>query len=135
MPVDEEVWLIGERQATGERKYYFSNLSADTPLKALSVAIKARWIGEQAQQQLKEELGLDHFEGRSWIGLHRHTLMTMIAYAFLQSRRLKAEGREKRVNGPPPRQPCQPSGRQSSTSSRGLEQYAVLTVKGSSQNA
>jgi hypothetical protein len=35
-------------------------------------AIKARWICEQAHQQLKEELGLDHFEGRSWQGLHRH---------------------------------------------------------------
>jgi SRSO17 transposase len=38
---------------------------------------------EQAHQQLKEVLGLDHFEGRSWRGLHRHALMTMIAYAFL----------------------------------------------------
>jgi SRSO17 transposase len=44
---------------------------------------------------MKEELGLDHFEGRSWIGLHRHALMTMIAYAFLQSRRLAAAGRKK----------------------------------------
>jgi SRSO17 transposase len=45
---------------------------------------------------LKEELGLDHFEGRSWAGLHRHALMTMIAYAFLQSRRLKqAKGGKK----------------------------------------
>ena len=49
-----------------------------------------------AHQQLKEELGLDHFEGRSWTGLHRHALMTMIAYAFLQSRRLKAAGRKKK---------------------------------------
>jgi SRSO17 transposase len=96
MPGDEEVWLIGERRATGERKYYASNLPADTSLKALAAAIKARWICEQAHQQLKEELGLDHFEGRSWIGLHRHALMTMIAYAFLQSRRLKAAGREKK---------------------------------------
>jgi SRSO17 transposase len=46
-------------------------------------------VCEQAHQQLKEELGLDHFEGRSWTGLHRHTLMTMIAYAFLQARRLE----------------------------------------------
>ena len=57
-------------------------------------AIKARWICEQAHQQLKEELGLDHFEGRSWAGLHRHCLMTMIAFAFLQSPRLKAAGRK-----------------------------------------
>jgi len=45
---------------------------------------------------LKEELGLDHFEGRSWQGLHRHALMTMIAYAFLQYRRLKTARREKK---------------------------------------
>jgi SRSO17 transposase len=96
MPGDEEVWLIGERRATGERKYYASNLPADTSLEALAAAVKARWICEQAHQQLKEELGLDHFEGRSWTGLHRHALMTMIAYAFLQSRRLKAAGREQK---------------------------------------
>jgi SRSO17 transposase len=95
MPGDE-VWLVGERRSTGEQKYYVSNLPADTPLKMLAAAIKARWICEQAHQQLKEELGLDHFEGRSWIGLHRHALMTMIAYAFLQSRRLKAAGRKKK---------------------------------------
>lgn len=93
---DEEVWLIGERRATGERKYYASNLPVEANLKALAAAVKARWICEQAHQQLKEELGLDHFEGRSWTGIHRHALMTMIAYAFLQSRRLKAAGRKKK---------------------------------------
>ena len=118
MPGDEEVWLIGERRASGERKYYASNLAADTSLKALAAAIKARWICEQAHQQLKEELGLDHFEGRSWTGLHRHALMTMIAYAFLQSRRLKTAKREKKESPDHPRnQPCQPSGKPSSTPS------------------
>jgi SRSO17 transposase len=57
-------------------------------IKRLAAAVKPRWASEQAHQQLKKELGLDHFEGRSWVGLHRHALMTMIAYAFLQSRRL-----------------------------------------------
>ncbi|EGO93859.1 transposase [Acidiphilium sp. PM] len=95
MPGDE-VWLVGERRSTGEQKYYVSNLPADTSLRLLAATIKARWVCEQAHQQLKEELGLDHFEGRSWIGLHRHALMTMIAYAFLQSRRLKAAGRKKK---------------------------------------
>src|SRR3546814_2461961 len=92
MPGDE-VWIIGERRSTGERKYYISNMPAEASLKTLAAAVKARWICEQAHQQLKEELGLDHFEGRSWTGLHRHTLMTMIAYAFLQSRRLQVAGR------------------------------------------
>jgi SRSO17 transposase len=90
MPGDE-AWLIGERRASGERKYYLSSLAADTPIKALVSTIKARWICEQAHQELKEELGLDHFEGRSWQGLHRHALMTMIAYAFLQRLDLRVD--------------------------------------------
>jgi SRSO17 transposase len=92
----EEAWLVGEHRSSGERKYYLSNLPADTPIKDVAGAIKARWICEQAHQQLKEELGLDHFEGRSWTGLHRHMLMTMIAYAFLQTRRLAQAGRKKK---------------------------------------
>ena len=92
----EEAWLIGEHRSNGDRKYYLSNLPADTSLTRLAGAIKARWICEQAHQQLKEELGLDHFEGRSWTGLHRHALRTMIAYAFLQSRRLKQAKRKKK---------------------------------------
>jgi len=107
----EEAWLVGEHRSNGERKYYLSNLSADTPIRDLAGAIKARWICEQAHQQLKEELGLDHFEGRSWTGLHRHALMTMMAYAFLQNRRLAQAGRKKRVSGPPP-QPNMPAVRQ-----------------------
>jgi SRSO17 transposase len=101
-PSEEEVWLVGERRTTGEQKYYLSNLPGDTTLKVLVAAIKARWICEQAHQQLKKELGLDHFEGRFWTGLHRHCLMAMIALAFLQSCRLKAAGRKKRIGGPPP---------------------------------
>jgi len=70
------------------------SLPATTDLRTLAATIKARWICEQAHQQLKEELGLDHFEGRSWQGLHRHALMTMIAYAFLQRCRLKTARRK-----------------------------------------
>jgi SRSO17 transposase len=85
----EEVWLVGEHRTSGERKYYLSNLPPDTALKQLASLIKARWVCEQAHQQLKEELGLDHFEGRSWRGLHRHALLTLIAYLFLQHLRLR----------------------------------------------
>ena len=92
----DEAWLIGEHRTSGEKKYYLANLSAKTDLRTLAATIKARWICEQAHQQLKEELGLDHFEGRSWQGLHRHALMTMIAYAFLQHRRLAKAKRKKK---------------------------------------
>src|SRR5712675_1342617 len=94
----EQAWLIGEHRASGEKKYYLANLPANTDLRTLAATIKARWVCEQAHQQLKEELGLDHFEGRSWQGLHRHALMTMIAYAFLQYRRLATTRRKKRIN-------------------------------------
>ena len=86
----DEIWLVGEHRSSGERKYYLSNLPPDTPLEQLASLIKARWVCEQAHQQLKEELGLDHFEGRSWRGLHRHALLTLIAYLFLQHLRLHA---------------------------------------------
>ena len=95
----EEVWLVGEQRASGERKYYLANLPPNANLKTLAATIKARWVCEQAHQQLKEELGLDHFEGRSWRGLRRHALMTMIAYAFLQHLRLAAASARKKRHG------------------------------------
>jgi SRSO17 transposase len=114
----EAVWLVGEHRTNGERKYYLVNLPDDTQLKTLAATIKARWICEQAHQQLKEELGLDHFEGRSWTGLHRQTLMTMIAYAFLQARRLtQAEGGKKESQDHRHNQLCRWYGKKSSDTS------------------
>jgi SRSO17 transposase len=84
----EEAWLVGEHRATGERKYYLSNLPAETSLETLAALIKARWACEQMHQQMKDELGLDHFEGRSWRGLHHHALLCQLAMAFLQHLRL-----------------------------------------------
>ena len=89
----KEAWLVGEWRTSGERKYYLSNLAPSTSLRALAAAIKARWVCEQAHQQLKGELGLGHFEGRSWTGLHRHALMTCIACAYLQHLRLAGHRR------------------------------------------
>jgi len=94
----KKAWLVGEWRTSGERKYYLSNLPPRTSVRALAAAIKARWACEQAHQQLKGELGLGHFEGRSWTGLHRHALMTCIACAYLQHLRLARQpraGREK----------------------------------------
>ena len=102
----EAAWLVGEWRDTGERKYYLTNHPPRTALRRLAAAIKARWSCEQAHQQLKEELGLDHFEGRTWTGLHHHALMTMISFAFLQHLRLRevhaAGGREKNPPRPAP---------------------------------
>src|SRR5215210_5284597 len=87
----QETWLVGEWRPSGERKYYLSNLPPRTSRRALVGAIKARWVCEQGHQQLKQELGLGHFEGRSWTGLHRHALMTCMAFAYLQHLRLAGQ--------------------------------------------
>lgn len=84
----EPAWLVCERLSNGDRKFYLANLPASASRKKIVATIKARWACEQAHQQMKEELGLDHFEGRSWWGLHHHAVLTMIAFAFLQSLRL-----------------------------------------------
>ena len=89
----EEAWLIGEHRTSGERKYYLANHPADTPLEVLAALIKARWVCEQMHQQMKDELGLDHFEGRSWRGLHHHLLLCQLAFAFLQHLRLGGKKR------------------------------------------
>ena len=96
LPGDDEVWLIGEWRDSGEKKYYLSNLPKLTSLRRLAATVKARWSCEQVHQQLKQDLGLGDFEGRSWTGLHRHALMTCIAFAYLQHRRLRAAGWEKK---------------------------------------
>jgi SRSO17 transposase len=104
----EAAWLVGEWRDTGEKKYYLTNHPPRTALRALAAAIKARWSCEQAHQQLKEELGLDHFEGRTWRGLHHHALMTLISFAFLQHLRLREVARVRRrgENGASPERPA-----------------------------
>jgi SRSO17 transposase len=110
----EVAWLVGEERATGVRKYYVTNHPAGTTLRTLAAVIKARWSCEQAHQQMKEELGLDHFEGRSWLGLHHHALFSMLAFTFLQHLRLQSPRRKKNSARPaaralPPRRAARPA--------------------------
>ena len=105
-PPGEERWLVCEHRTTGKRKFHLASHPPDASLEQLVAAIKARWSCEQAHQQLKEELRLDHYEGRSWLGLHHHALLCQMAMAFLQSLRVggKRWGRRKgALAGPPPR--------------------------------
>jgi SRSO17 transposase len=83
-------WLLLEQLGDGTFKYHLSNLPLDTPLAELVRLAHQRWTIEQGYQQLKEELGLDHFEGRSWRGLHHHLTLCFLAYAFLARLRLQA---------------------------------------------
>lgn len=79
-------WPEDEEKPTD---YWISNLPATFDLVELIRLAKIRWRVEQDYQQLKEELGLDHFEGRSWFGWNRHVTLVMIAFAFLQQERIR----------------------------------------------
>jgi len=76
-------WLLIEQLGDGTFKYHLSNLPADTTLEELVRLAHQRWAIEQGYQQLKQELGLDHFEGRSWRGLHHHLTLCLLAFCFL----------------------------------------------------
>jgi SRSO17 transposase len=69
-------------------KYWFSVLPEDTSLSRLVLLAHARWVIEQFYEDAKQECGLDHFQGRSWEGLHRHLALVMLAYSFLMLYRL-----------------------------------------------
>ena len=86
-----EIWLLCEQDlgATPRTKYFFVNLPATASVKQLVRLAHQRWAIEQQYQELKTELGFDHFEGRSYPGWHRHVVLTAIAYAFLQRERMR----------------------------------------------
>jgi SRSO17 transposase len=87
----QPAWLACEWRKEGEKKYHLSNYPAQRTLAALARAIRGRWLCEPPHRQMKQELGLDHYEGRSWLGLRHHCLLGMIAYAFLQHLRRRGK--------------------------------------------
>jgi SRSO17 transposase len=86
-----ERWVLFERSlATDERKYYVLNLDAQASLKTLVRLARSRWPIEQQYRELKDELGLDHFEGRTYPGWTHHTVLTAAAFTFLQLERRRS---------------------------------------------
>ena len=73
-------WPAGEREPT---KYWLSSLPPDTALTELVDGAKLRWRIERDYQELKQEIGLGHYEGRGWRGVHHHAALCMAAYGFL----------------------------------------------------
>ena len=83
-------WLLCERSATDERKYYLLHLPATTALVDLVALARSRWPIEQQYRELKDDLGLDHFEGRTYQGWTHHVVLTAVAFTFLQIERGRA---------------------------------------------
>jgi SRSO17 transposase len=83
-------WLLAEWPDGKDEpvKYWLSNLAADTPIATLVQAAKLRWRVEHDYRELKQCLGLDHYEGRTYRGLHHHLTCVTVAHAFLTTTRL-----------------------------------------------
>jgi SRSO17 transposase len=87
-PPSEPVWLICEwRPAKKEYRFHVSNLPLSTPKRELVRLTKMRWRVERDYQELKGEIGLDHYEGRSWRGFHHHVTLCSVAHGFLALQR------------------------------------------------
>ena len=77
-------WPEGEDEPT---KYWLSTLPQNIPFRDLVDAAKLRWRIERDYQELKQEVGLGHYEGRGWRGFHHHITLSIAAYGFLVSER------------------------------------------------
>lgn len=88
-----EQWLLIEWPADQPEptKYFLSTLPADTPLNELVAVAHQRWRIERDYQELKQDFGLDHYEGRGWRGFHHHASLCIAAYGFLMAERLIAD--------------------------------------------
>lgn len=77
-------WPEGEKEPA---KYWLSTMPANTPITTLVDTAKLRWRIERDFQDLKQEIGLDHYEGRGWRGFHHHAALSIAAYGFLVAER------------------------------------------------
>ena len=92
-PLHREIWLLVEWPEPEKEptKYFFCDLPASYTLRRLVRIAKCRWKIEQDYHQLKEELGLDHYEGRSWNGWHHHVTLVMLGHSFLTLEALRSK--------------------------------------------
>jgi SRSO17 transposase len=95
----DPVWLLIGEQADGDIEYAPSNPPAETSTLRAARLWKSRWPVGQGYQQMEEELGLDHFGGRSWRGFRHHPAMVLPAYGLLLPGRERARGGRERAGG------------------------------------
>lgn len=97
----EEQWLLVEwpDDEPEPTKYWFGTLPASWTLHQLVNTAKERWHIERDYQELKDEIGLNHYEGRNWRGFHHHATLCIATYAFLVGERLTHPSRTKKKSG------------------------------------
>lgn len=93
--------LVCEQPLTGEIKYFLSNAPPETPVTTLLRVAFSRWRVERCFEDHKGELGLDHWEGRRWIGLKRHLILSAVSYLFLAKACQRLKGKKSGADGVP----------------------------------
>jgi len=109
----EEEWLLIEwpKGETEPTRYFLSTLAADISFKELVATVKMRWRIERDYRELKQEVGLGHYEGRNWRGFHHHASLCVAAYGFLMLERLSGSKKNSaRLKAPPVPQGFRPRG-------------------------
>ena len=84
-----------------EIKFFLSNAPAETSVQTLLLVAFSRWRVERCFEDQKQEVGLDQWEGRHWLGLKRHLILTSVSYLFLRRVREKLRGKKSRVDRVP----------------------------------
>ena len=131
----EEEWLLiewpkGEAEPT---RYFLSTLPADVSFKELVATVKMRWRIERDYLELKQEVGLGHYEGRNWRGFHHHASLCIAAYAFLMIERLRGSKKNTaRFKAPPLPEGFLPRGARADATTHSLldRDNALLSGKG-----
>ncbi len=95
-------WPLGEEEPL---KYWLSTLAEDMPLERMVFETKMRWRIERDYQDLKQEVGLGHYEGRNWRGFHHHASLSIAAYGFLVAQQIKHWGEEGEKKSAPRQEP------------------------------
>ena len=99
-----EGWLIGERPSNGQQgkwKYYFSDFPPDTPLRQMVGYVHQRWQIDRFYQDAKQHLGWGNYQGRKWIGFHRHAILVMLTDSFLVTQEWRQRHNRPRERGRP----------------------------------
>lgn len=104
--------LIVARNALdpSEVKFFVSNAPDETPVQTLLLVAFSRWRVERCFQDQKQEVGLDQWEGRRWLGLQRHLILTAISYLFLARTQERLRGEKSRADGVPGARGCRRAG-------------------------
>jgi SRSO17 transposase len=134
-PRDEE-WLTIEwaEGAEAPAHYWFSNLRADTRWQPMIDTLMGRWRIERDYEELKQELGLGHFEGRNWRGFHHHASLCIAAYGFLMlERRSHSKKNAARFKAPPVPADFRPRGARSDAASS-AQLHRDLPIQARSRN-